>query len=1001
MLVGEASGEMEAREGYPFVKYAPAGSVLERVIRRMGLDREQFSITNILRCRPRRNWLEHAPWEYSSIQQCHRYLEEAIAERRPRCIVALGGIALRELTGMAGKQQGISHLAGYVLPLTSGGFDRLSAKEEVCPDCKNFPEPQEGCFLCDGTGIFVQGGIDRPRADPRRIPVIGDFHPAYLRRGKASHQGMFSRVLQRAINISKGTDPRYRWDIDPGDPSTWTDLNWILNPSLEVATQFFRYCSENTNLWLAMDFETAESTSLDEDARVGFADTQIVQAQFAIMRDGKPWAIALPYEGPFRALVASFLHLTNLKFGHNWWQFDEKVAIASAAREGWIYRPPSRIYDTLQMFHHWQPDLPAHLQFASGFIQFPFPWKHLAASNLPFYGCADVHSDLLLGTMLEATLKRDRLWGDQTIGFMGQVYDVRPILDAMERRGVPIDDEARLALDKEFDIAQDQLLAEIQSGVPNECCRLHPKEGYKGVPPEIKAFLGGGVFATPDAVPARRYKEPDTTKANGKIDEGEWYHYEQREFLIAGDEVDAATGDPVTLKTLRWCRVYDFNPNSRNQVIEYMKAKGHTVPKTREEDWDGNRRDTTEEKALRRLANSTGDIFYLKVVEYRGLTKLRSTYIEGFKPGPDGCVHPTFGFDTAIAQLTSKNPNSQNFPKLKPTPRLAQAMRGMVRAKPGKVIVEVDYKSFHVLTLGFLAEDPTWIRLARLDMHSFVAGHVMGLWDGPTILQETDEQLMERFRWLKSDPERKRVRDDQAKHGILGIGNGLRGKGLYERYMENFPPQRCNSCNGTGFVPGVRKALKICPSCNRTGFIPGRRIADTFVAALEKLSPRIFAYQRQERKAAHNAGDRGYYTPFGFARRFYEVYIFSKGWDPVRDAEPDPGDQAEQAVSYRHTNIAHCHMREVMKDLARKDLDEKYGMFNQIHDALQFHFEEPLLSEFPGEVLPIFLAPSKILRNSIFPNGLTVDAESSWGYVWNAMQGITLDKQTENAKIPA
>jgi len=90
-----------------------------------------------------------------------------------------------------------------------------------------------------------------------------------------------------------------------------------------------------------------------------------------------------------------------------------------------------------------------------------------------------------------------------------------------------------------------------------------------------------------------------------------------------------------------------------------------------------------------------------------------------------------------------------------------------------------------------------------------------------------------------------------------------------------------------------------------------------------------------------------------------------------------------------------------MKELARRGLDEKYGMFNQIHDALQFHFDEPLLPEFPGEVLPIFLAPSKILRNSIFPNGLTVDAESSWGYVWNAMQGITLDKRVENAKIPA
>src|SRR5882757_9401761 len=116
MLVGEASGEMEARQGTPFVPYAPAGSVLERVFKRMGLDRQQVSITNVLRCRPKNNFLDGAPWEYSALNHCRPNLDAAIAERRPKCIVALGGIATRELTGMAGTAQGVTHLAGYVLP---------------------------------------------------------------------------------------------------------------------------------------------------------------------------------------------------------------------------------------------------------------------------------------------------------------------------------------------------------------------------------------------------------------------------------------------------------------------------------------------------------------------------------------------------------------------------------------------------------------------------------------------------------------------------------------------------------------------------------------------------------------------------------------------------------------------------------------------------------------------------------------------------------------------
>lgn len=946
MLVGEASGEFEARELLPFRPGAPAGSVLQRIVRRMGLDREQFSITNVIRCRPRLNWLEEAPWEYSATTHCRPNLAQAIAERKPRAIVALGGVALRELTGYAGKQQGVSHLAGYVVPSV------------------NYPSPHD--WSGNSTGM----------PSPTSIPVVGDFHPSYLRRGKASHQGYFSRVLQRALNISKGQDKNWLWNINPDDEFTWRrHLNWVIQPKLSDLTAFHTYCITNPNLWVAKDFETNESLDLDEDARAGFLDTAIIQAQFAVMRDGAPWCIAFPWEEPFSTVGIALLHLPNPSFGHNWWVFDHRVAQAASAREGWRYTPPSRVHDTLQMFHHWQPDLPAHLQFASGFIQFPFPWKHLGGSNLRFYGCADVHSDLLLGQMLEATLKRDKLWGDQTIGYIGQVYNVRSILDDMQDRGVPIDDDARKALDVEFDKAQVKLLAEIQELAPKECCRVHPKgKGYVGVPPEVKPYLI-------DGGPRRKFLETG--------EDGEAYCYEQREFLVAGEY--AATGAPVLKPTLRWCRVYDFNPNSQQQVISYMKAKGHKVPKAREEDEDGNRKDTTAEKELRRLAARAGDIFYLKVVEYRGFSKLRGTYIDGFRPGPDGFVHPTFNFDTAIGQLTAKNPNSQNFVKLKPTPELAKAMRGMVRAKPGKIIVEWDYKSFHALTLGFLAEDPTWIRLARLDIHSWVAGHVMGLWDGPAILKESDAELMARFKWLKSDPERKRVRDDQAKHGILGIGNGLGAKGLYERYMENFPPQKCTVCFGTGRVPGVRASKdKKCPNCNGTSWVPGMRIAGTFLEALQKLAPKIFAYQRNERRAAHEAGDRGYATPFGFSRRFYEVYVFNKRWDPVRDAEPPHGDQAEQAVSYRHTNIAHCHLREVMKELDRLELNRKYSLFNQVHDALYFHFDKPMLEEHVHDILPVMAAPSKILRNAIAPKGLTVDVECSWGECWRDMQPYDL-----------
>ena len=865
---------------------------MERVLRRMGVDRQQLSITNALRCRPRNNFLENAPWEFSALNSCRPNLDAAIAERSPRCIVALGGIALRELTGEAGSQRGISHLAGYVLP------------------------------------------------GPNGVPVVGNFHPAYLRRGKASHQGVFARILQRALNIAAGRDTNWIWNIDPEVPDG--RLAYRCRPSLEEARSYIQRVRDRSGSVVSYDIETSESASLDEDAREGFVDTHIRYVQFSV-EPGE--GIALPWEGEYREVARDILHTPNVKCGHNVWLFDNKVLRAAGEREGFDLRPRGTVHDTLAMFHHWQPDLPAHLQFAASFVQFPFPWKHLAATNIEFYGCCDVDATLRLYTMLEKTLKRDDLWGDDTRGYLGQVYSVRPILAAMEDRGMLIDNDERLKLGVEFERAQEELGRELDQLFPESERSIHPKVGYKRPPKE----LDGLVLRTFD---------------DASVD---------------------GNGNPIVAKVERYCRLEPFNPNSRDQVIRYMKSKGHPVPKDKHRENDeGQNPDTTNEKELRRLANKTGDTFYLKVVEYRGFTKLRGTYIDGFVPGADGCVHTTFTFDTAIAQLSSRNPNIQNFTKLKPTPGLARAMRGMVAAKPGKIITEWDYKSCHVLTLGFLAEDAQWMRLARLDMHSFIAGHLLDCWDCLAIINESDEQLMARFKWLKSDPDRKRVRDDQAKHGILGIGNGLQAKGLYDRYMESFPPRKCPTCLGSGkIVNAATLRVNKCSECHGTCMQPGTRVAERVLEIARLIGPRVFQWQRRKQEQAHK--DQMLRTEFGHMRRFYEVFR----WDPRRN-DWGHGDQAEEAIAYHLSNVAHAHMRETMKELARRGLDEKYGLFNQIHDALLFQFDERLLDEHVREVYPIMTAPSKVLRNPAAPDGLVIECEASAGYRWNAMREINL-----------
>lgn len=996
MVVAEASGEHEQRDQLPLRPYAPSGGVHERILRRMGLSRQSFSTTNVLRCRPKNNWLEKAPWEYGAITHCRPNLDAAIAERKPRVIMALGGIALRELSGLTGENRGISYLAGYVVPLMRG----TRQVWHECSDCKAAGYLQSGCLLCGGEGKW---DTQEPCADPHNpTPVIGNYHPAFLRRGKASYQGLYARILQRAINVASGKDRNYAWDVSPSDPATWpAELNYTLHPSRDEALDFLHYVERNPSLPLAEDIETHESLSLDEDAREQFQDTQVRLMQFAIRNaDNGIRAIALPPD--LFDIAHRLLHTPNIKYGHNWNLFDHKVLRAASRREGWRYEPTGPVYDTLDMFHHWQPELPAHLQAACSFVQFPFAWKHFAGTDIEFYGCVDVHADLLLGEMLTTTLRRDGLWGDDVRGYYGQVYRVRPVLSDMEDRGVPINDAARIALGAEFDAAKAELDLWLDAQVTDDCRGIDPKDGLKQFPKEVKerAIAGGMLFPpkfmgfnenTGEVAPAL---EPFLTSFTDK--EGDRYTYKVRDFEV--EDVDDKQ-EPCKRLVKRWCRVYTFNPNSRDQVFAYMDAKGHPRPKDKHrEDEDGNNPDTSGSKELTRLAAKTGDPFYLKVIESRGYTKLKGTYVDGFQPGPDHKVHSTITFDTAIGQLSSRNPNIQNFPKLKPTVKLAKAMRAMIDATavdPAFEISEWDYKSCHALTLGFLAEDPDYMRLTRLDVHSAVAGHMLELWNVRDILKESDEELRKRFKWLKSNPEWKLVRDDQAKHGILGIGNGLRPKGLFERYMENFTLGQCPECKVHGYRV-VREDLakpinKRCKVCKGTGVPSGRKIAERLFDILEGLFPKLFKYHDSERRTAHEKMQL--VSPFLHIRRFYEVYR----WNPKKhnDAQGtmgdwDHGDQSEQAVSFRHPNIAFGHIRETLKAIHYCGMAAKWGMFNNVHDSLMFMYPREMREEHVADIAPMMRAPSVILKNALCPTGLVIDIEASAGPNWRDLEEIRL-----------
>lgn len=112
MLVGEAPGEQEDREGEPFV--GRAGQLLDRMLAAVGLTRseappeQQVYIANVLKCRPPAN-RNPLPQE---VAQCEPFLLRQMALVQPDLILAMGRFAVQSLLKTSepiGKLRGRVH----------------------------------------------------------------------------------------------------------------------------------------------------------------------------------------------------------------------------------------------------------------------------------------------------------------------------------------------------------------------------------------------------------------------------------------------------------------------------------------------------------------------------------------------------------------------------------------------------------------------------------------------------------------------------------------------------------------------------------------------------------------------------------------------------------------------------------------------------------------------------------------------------------------------------
>lgn len=117
------------------------------------------------------------------------------------------------------------------------------------------------------------------------------------------------------------------------------------------------------------------------------------------------------------------------------------------------------------------------------------------------------------------------------------------------------------------------------------------------------------------------------------------------------------------------------------------------------------------------------------ILEYRSLTKLKSTYCDGLLKviAPDGRIHTSFNqVETRTGRISSLEPNLQNIPIRTP---LGRELRKFFIAGNGETLIDADYSQIELRVLADLSNDENMINAfnSGVDIHTTTASQVFGL----------------------------------------------------------------------------------------------------------------------------------------------------------------------------------------------------------------------------------------------------------------------------------
>lgn len=707
------------------------------------------------------------------------------------------------------------------------------------------------------------------------IPAVPTFHPSFiLQEGNSRYSSAFMFAVRRAQEIAKGA-------YKP------THLDLHENPSPEG---LIRYLGSGPIPELMIDIETPESGKLDEESAEDDASYNIIRAGLST---GLGHGASVSWTDAYPEIVLDAIsRAKTVMFWNKNYDLPRLVAAGAKVK--------GQIIDAMWAWHFLQSDLPKALGFVAPFFYAGPAWKHLNHSHPAFYNCMDAAVQMLCLYGIRDALKRENRWDR----FIKHCVDTDPILVRMGNKGVIVDKEQQQAFMgrlKEEVVVTNAKLQEAVSAV------VKPVKEWKK-PPKPKELKNPTEWLPPwdkdlalrDVSDAKfRILPAPADKPNSVV-----------------KYINEAGVPTITSGVAVWTKQLPFNPSSSDQLIALMRHLGLKVPKKR-----GTDSNTTEAKYLKRYGEKH-PVFRL-VTDCRERNKLITTY--GWVLDELGRVHTVYGFHASTWRKTSRKVNLQNIPKRSD---LAKEFRKMLIAAPGCVFMAADAAAIEAVLVGYAANSPSYISLAKAGVHGWLTSHVVGKpidWQLPF-----DELHRQCVAMKRAYP----VVYEGSKRGIHGSNYLLSPYGLHDEYPEYFPTERA-----------AREMQDLYFSLP-----PGQEVRKWHSKVLNEAHLKTVLRNH-----------------FDYQHRFYEVFKYDS-----RKKAQVLGHDAKRAVAFIPQSDASAIQTEVLLRLAA---------YPDILDWLRLIIHDEVVLEIPEEAVDYCgqIVYTEMLRPMRELGGLTIGAEVKVG----------------------